>query len=556
VSSELNDFLNFLFEKSEGYIYAPSMERETRDWETHFYKWPSDKAGLVSHIETTGRVKDIYISPVVWKFPGKIAPNTFKVSNVAYTEIDGNDFDATIYEPSMRIQSSGPNNQHIYFKLDKPCEDVAELEKINRILTYATDGDPSAWDFSQVLRPPGSKNFKYENTPEVKIVYQSSEILSRSLFKDVQEPKKLIEVIKSAPALIDVIAKYPWAHDDFEFFQKQEIPAGSRSSAMMRLGHVCSEMGMSPEDTYSVLLDADNRWKKYITRSDRDARLVEIINKAFATRSPKATKHRILNSQELWKEDFENIDWIIDEILLPNSIGVIYSQPGMGKTRFSMDLGVHLASGTDYIHWTIPEKKRVLFLSLEMNDYELQLFFKEMVTEKEAAEISDNLIFYAEGVPLDLDKSGGQDTLYQLVREFRPDVIMIDSLGAAVSTDVSANQEVKLFFKFIAKLRKDFGVAIWLIHHGRKATSDNKNPSSLSDMYGSVYIGAEATTVFCLVKTPDSDNNDKGAVLVPVKTRFMKNKETKVLNTDGIKFVSPGKSMSSSPLLRKDNSAI
>jgi RecA-family ATPase len=130
-------------------------------------------------------------------------------------------------------------------------------------------------------------------------------------------------------------------------------------------------------------------------------------------------------------------------------------------------------------------------------------------------------------------------------------VLFIDSLGAAVSADVSSNVEVKSFYKFLAKIRHDFDVAVWIIHHGRKATNDNQAPKGLSDMYGSVYIGAEASSVFCLYPTKDVGGSTGDPMLKVVKSRFATDKTDKVLYSDGIRFVTKSqkevKSSDSSP---------
>jgi KaiC/GvpD/RAD55 family RecA-like ATPase len=529
VSSELNAFLNLLYGSDSGYVYVPTKESQTGEWTQTFFQYPKQKDELVSYVERQGKILDVYISPVLWRSP-VLHKSQFKQANVAWTEFDGNALTAeeTIYEPSMRVQSSDINNQHVYYRLDKPVTEPLEIEKINRIITYSNNADPSAWDLTQILRPPGTKNFKYEATPEVRVIYQGSEILARSLFKDLKEPKKVVTDIKDIPDVLVAIAKYTWPHDDIEFFLKQDIPAGSRSSAMMRLGHVCAELGMTPEDAYAVLRDADDRWGKYKNRSDRHDRLVEIINKAFVTKPPKISKMEIMTMGELLNAEYDDQDWLIERILMPNSISVIYSQPGMGKTRFSFDLATRLATGAEnYVGWKLKQSK-VLFLSLEMNGPELQRFAKDMPVVVE----DDNLILYTEGAPLDMDRATGQEIVYNLMRNYRPDVLMIDSLGASVSADVSNNVEVKQFFRFMNLLRREFNVAVWLIHHGRKATNENKAPISLSDLYGSVYIGAEATTVFCMTAV----NNGQSNMLHPVKARFLVDKTPNHIAPDGAGF--------------------
>lgn len=112
--------------------------------------------------------------------------------------------------------------------------------------------------------------------------------------------------------------------------------------------------------------------------------------------------------------------------------------------------------------------------------------------------MGDNLVFLAEGSSMSLDKASDQEIVYGLIRKYKPDVVMIDSIQAAVSADVSSNVEIKEFFKFLRRCTKNFGCAFWLIHHARKAQAENKKPTGLADLYGSAFIGAEATSVFSL----------------------------------------------------------
>jgi hypothetical protein len=48
---------------------------------------------------------------------------------------------------------------------------------------------------------------------------------------------------------------------------------------------------------------------------------------------------------------------------------------------------------------------------------------------------------------------------------------------------------------YIARLRDEYDLFVWFIHHNRKAQAQNKRPNKLADIYGSQYITAAATTV-------------------------------------------------------------
>jgi hypothetical protein len=71
-------------------------------------------------------------------------------------------------EPTAIVETS-PGHAHLFWRLRSPvCPQKAE--QLNRRLTAAVGADRSGWDLTQLLRPPGTLNRKYETTPEVRLV--------------------------------------------------------------------------------------------------------------------------------------------------------------------------------------------------------------------------------------------------------------------------------------------------------------------------------------------------------------------------------------------------
>jgi RecA-family ATPase len=64
--------------------------------------------------------------------------------------------------------------------------------------------------------------------------------------------------------------------------------------------------------------------------------------------------------------------------------------------------------------------------------------------------------------------------------------------------ELSNESLVKSIMDWDASVRKRFNLFTWYIHHQRKAQATNKKPTDLSDVYGSHYITARATSVYCL----------------------------------------------------------
>src|SRR3546814_7114824 len=80
-------------------------------------------------------------------------------------------------KPTIAIESS-PGRFVGIWVLDGPMD-----EELNRRLTYHVGADHGGWDLTQVLRFPGTKNYKYRSQPKV-----------RTMWKDGKEwTKKKIE---------------------------------------------------------------------------------------------------------------------------------------------------------------------------------------------------------------------------------------------------------------------------------------------------------------------------------------------------------------------------
>lgn len=71
-------------------------------------------------------------------------------------------------EPTAIVESS-PGRAHLFWRLTRPIE-PSRAEQLNRRLLAAVGADRSGWDLSQLLRPPGTRNRKYEDAPTVRLL--------------------------------------------------------------------------------------------------------------------------------------------------------------------------------------------------------------------------------------------------------------------------------------------------------------------------------------------------------------------------------------------------
>ncbi len=191
-TSDLDYFLDFLFEGLEGYAYLVLQEPGNKEsWNSQMYQWPEQRE-LLKHYIIVGFEKfEVYLAPVLYTDTSNAQRPNVKVSNVVWTEFDGNTpEDWGDYPPSLIIQSSEKGHEHVYWRLNRPLWGPDEIENFTQRITYNFSADSSAWDATQVLRPPGTFNHKRSLGTSIQSV--SENIYDHSVF-DVLAPAPVVE---------------------------------------------------------------------------------------------------------------------------------------------------------------------------------------------------------------------------------------------------------------------------------------------------------------------------------------------------------------------------
>ena len=568
-SQNIEEFIDFLWADAEGYVYVPVKDSKTETWKKTFYEWPAQRDKVVKYmLAMSSRGLDVYVAPAVFSRPNP-HKQYVKGSYVLWTEFDGNaptswegqdlngDPDvvsarlAGVPVPSLRIQSSNDGHEHVYWRLNEFTTDIAWVESANRSIAYESHADTSGWDRNQILRPPGTRNYKHDLP--VTILQRVSSRYSTTDFKELKPPKQLVDDsidTDNLPSLAGVIAKYKWEPEEFEFFQREEIPQGERSFALMRVGYIGAELGMNDQEIYAILVDADDRWGKFKKRDDRRTRLLDIVERA-------RQKHPVgmeeltfrglldggvgetieLNTQLVFRfKDFlaseVTVEWLIEDLLERGGFGMVAGNPGVGKTQLTLQMGISCALGIPFLGWEIPRPLKVVFLSLEMSQVALKKFLDTISNGYDASQhaiLQENFYLVPLGEALPVAKRGGLDFLENLLSEIQPDIVLVDSLNK-ISKGVLNEESVNELNRILIRVRNKFGCAFQFVHHNRKASGDNKKPKSLDDVYGSIYIAAEMTNVMILWHDVDMPKNIVEAI--PVKSRLSELRDPFMMTRD------------------------
>jgi hypothetical protein len=120
---------------------------------------------------------DCYFVPAVMKEEGRKKQH-FKESHALWVDYDGDDgaplvIPPEVPKPSYKIESS-PGKFHLYWLLDQAAT-ALQTECTNQALYQRLKGDKSGWDRVQLLRVPGTANYKRDQIAEVKLIYSNNE---------------------------------------------------------------------------------------------------------------------------------------------------------------------------------------------------------------------------------------------------------------------------------------------------------------------------------------------------------------------------------------------
>lgn len=560
----LSEFFETIWRDADGFVYLPTINRDTNKWKRVFFEWPKHKDSIVQHVlASSAQGLDVYYAPALFKDHSAATKENFKGTYTLWTEFDGSapedwkpdppaftedgseagsvaDSDATgLPEPSLRVQSSQDGHEHVYWRLNEFVTDSQWVEDKNRAITYEHGADSSGWDCTQILRPPYTTNFK-RDLP-VTIRESTGSVFAQGRFNFLKPPAQLVnESIDTAnlPSVEKIVAKYTWDDKHFDLFMA-DAPQ-DRSGALMKIGFFGAEKGMTDAEIYALLDNADARWKKYVHRQDRKRRLTDIVNRA-RQKHPKALEKTTLAGLLGTKEektplglpitygfnDFlqseVQVEWAVEGLVEVGGMGMFAAMPGVGKTQLALQMAICCALGIDFLKWKMPEgkKQKIVFFSLEMSHVAL-LFFIEAIakefTDEQKATLNENLILVPLGEVISLDRTEGMEFVFSLLDGINPDGIIVDSIGKVTMKGLEEEMARLLNVQFKV-IRDRYKAFMWFVHHNRKASENNKKPVSLGDVYGNQYLTADMTSILILWSDFKTDSEIE---IIPVKMRLAK----------------------------------
>ena len=209
--------------------------------------------------------------------------------------------------------------------------------------------------------------------------------------------------------------------------------------------------------------------------ADSEARDLARMNAArpAMVRDPKAKPRppRVVSASELLKADFPPRDMLLSPWLESQSLSMIHSWRGTGKTHVAMGIAYALASGGAFLDWKASVPVPVLYLDGEMPGVALRSRLALIVASnhEEPAEGFLRFLtpdFQPDGVMPNLAEIEGQDAIEPLLGDAR--VIVVDNLSCLVRGGKENEGDSWVPLAEWALRMRSSGRSVIFIHHSGK----------------------------------------------------------------------------------------
>lgn len=181
---------------------------------------------------------------------------------------------------------------------------------------------------------------------------------------------------------------------------------------------------------------------------------------------------------------------------------LLLAPTGLGKTHFAMGIAGHVANGSNFMHWEVPEAKRVLIIDGEMPLSLLQERLQATHRQLNGAmQWLDKLVLLSMADFFDvgpMDTIGGQQWALSQITEYKPDLVIFDNYQALTAGDMKDTESWRAMLPWVRMISRQEIAQIW-VHH------TNENGKQYGDKTRSFQLDTEI-----ILSDPEDDIGGTG----------------------------------------------
>lgn len=264
----LTDFFTTLYSHDEGYVVICTMKAPAKrdTFREQFFEWPAKKSDMLDYIEKVANTHNVYFCVNVMSVPRRLKENAIP-QNLVWADLDTCRPDKLEVPPQVVVESS-PGRYQAIWRLDRKVDPLLAENYSKRIAYHYADqgADKSGHDLTQLLRVPGTYNFKYQldEPPPVRLLASVDGQLSPEVFEALPQPDSSTDIpdvsipdLQTLPSADMILYRYQ------DELQKQQLtttftryyaeePPEDWSGALWRLLLLCFELGMTASEAFVI----------------------------------------------------------------------------------------------------------------------------------------------------------------------------------------------------------------------------------------------------------------------------------------------------------------
>ncbi|MFA5543625.1 MAG: AAA family ATPase [Bacilli bacterium] len=500
----LSCFKTWQYQEKTGYIFISKKYRNI--WKDYSFKWPEQKQDLIDRYRLLSQSEsDLYWCPMVFNKPRRLEEYTLP-GNTLFADLDYVTPEECSIKPSVAWKSSTNRYQALWYLNQSLNQE--EFQQINRKLTYSIGADKGGWDLTQVLRIPGTYNYKYSPPVKGQLLWFDQETLynKETFLKLPNNPEtgssseadtilSFIQLLskhrKKINSKVSRLLQYP----------ESRVERGKRSDTLWYIESELVKAEIPLEDI--ALLIKGSAWNKYRGRKDEMKRIMTEISKVY---NDKVEESPILDDELEESEDlvhtlpwidFQTVmagvkslpGWLVKDIWLRRSHGMIAGEPKTFKSTLSLDMAISVASGRPFLgKFPVGEVGPVMIIQNENADWIIKDRMEKILANRgiigEVREVDKRLfkIKFAPELPIAFLNNYGysfsdplhRDALEQAIEQVKPVLVIFDPLYLMFEGEINSAKELNPVLQWLLELRNTYNTAIQLIHHWNKGGASSR----------------------------------------------------------------------------------
>lgn len=499
-----------LWKTLPGKYFCISTRDAFKKWEDHFFK-KSEFNDIPEFIEENMH-KDIYFCPHGFSKPRRLKECAV-IPALLWADLDEvNPSDLGKLTPSIAWESS-PGRYAAIWKIDDFM-----TEDLNRRLSSHLGADMGGWDITQVLRVPGTKNYKYTSSPKVKLLWSDGES-----FKIDRIEKIIPREIRKTKVDGDAFEIYKRYEKKFNTFIRKELlngkpVEGKRSEVIWKLVNEIVEAGCSSDEAFELLRISP--WNKFKNRRDGDAQLKREIDKALSQHiqisvDGKSTfeeedqieedeerQPHIFLSKSMDQYDEEEVDWLWYPYIARQEVTILEGDPGLGKSYLAQMIAKAIVQGEK-----LPSPKnrgkaikgKIAYFDIENHPGSVT---KKRLVLNGCTNLQD---YFQDTEPFSVDDEETLKRVHRAIENLKPALVVFDTINIYIGgADTNKSSEVQQAFKHFVDIARRHNCAVLVLRHLTKSTKEK----ALYRGQGSIAFTGLARVVITCGLVPESVSDD------------------------------------------------